>query len=166
MTSNRWIYGFPLICLLLLLAAGFLARKSTPSRPEPAPPKNLSVLCTPELKRPVSHIAEAFQRRFGVRVDIFNDSIERLADYIGQTGKGGILLSLNTSDNDAIRNRTPLDDIYPIKISALGRQPVVLETIVLPSTEDPELAQAFQQFLEGPAARQAFERFPPDPLAE
>lgn len=85
------VYGVPLFCLLVLAAASRIRRGTRESADAPQPPV-LQLLCGAALRPPVSEIAEAFQRRFGVKVEVLYGASNLLLGQLELTRQGDVFL--------------------------------------------------------------------------
>ncbi len=91
MKRNRWmLYGVPLVCLLLLAGVWMLGHNGRPA--ETASPPRLLLLSGAGLRPPVEEIVEAFQRRYGVRVEVQYGPSNILLGQLELTEKGDVFL--------------------------------------------------------------------------
>jgi len=119
-----FFYLSPLLCLLLLLAAGVIKHRSERLPPSAqAVPKELRIRCDKQLEAPVTAIMEAFQRRHLVTTTLVIASPDQNQVMNSNDITADIVISLVYDDDDA--GSTP-DTRQATRIAAL--RPVILAT--------------------------------------
>ena len=101
---ERWLlYGVPLLCLLLLAGGWFLGRERLPTSP-PEQPK-LVLYSGDDVRPAVEDIIQAFQRRYGIQVEVRYGPAEQLLDQLESTRAGDVFLPCDAYSSAKVERR-------------------------------------------------------------
>lgn len=138
------VYGAPLLCLLLIGLAVFMLRD--PDDKHAAPLPVLQVFCVELLRPQIEEIAEAFQRRSGVQVDVDYGTHDFLIRQMARPRKCAVFLSDTPGHIEKLSEKGLVSELPPVTLNNS------VTAVVLAGSDPAGPAPQFVRFLEGPAA--------------
>lgn len=151
---GKWlVYAVPLACLALLVWA-FATWLGVRRAIESPPQKTLLLICSSTRQLQIEAIAEAFQRRSGVRVEIIDD-FGIIPSRFRQTTAGVVFLADSTLKLEEAVRRDLIAEQNILSVQAGAND--AWSAAALSGAADSETVLDFIRFLSGPVAREIFE---------